>query len=658
MAWKNRMIQHCCVVSMCRTYFHKSSLVLNQFCFVPRRKFRSQTSNNMDRWKSRGEKSQRRVREEKGRRKKRKSQKKVDAGVRKGRKVASHFVFPMFWKVSSLKRRVRSHLARREMKNCTPLWREAHFEVKMYKTHQVRSTCWSSAVERMHAVVAQSTFASQKCSNLGPWTTWTWQHPKRSNFARLPQFWTCTTSNTKRFTLPSNMESWVQSWRPRTNAFCDFPLHLCKVLRLPRESDAKSYEVLHLSRKIILANLKIWCSKMIQNATFSGNQRPNLLTSLMNMSLVLRLPRDMHLWSSLQIFLKCPTHAIVFGHARKPTRFAHSWQGAEFCAPATQKPHLNLQKWSGHVAFLKFWFGNLLRAPMACTQLPRMVREWCALYILIWKFASRRNSVHFFDITTSKSAPNLVCFVHFDLKFASRRNSVHFFDIRTSKSAPSLVCFVHFDLEFASRHNGVHFFDIRTSKSAPNLVCFVHFDLEFASHHNSVHFFDITTSKSAPSLVCFDVLCTFWLGICFAPQRRALFRHYNFQKCSEPGVLAHFDLEFASHHNGVQFFISHLARWHRTRQFSEPTFRPSGATNHCKKSSDLWLFYLFAHLHLLSSGSFSSLIFSLLCFSSLLFSSPLLSSPLLSSLLFSSLLFSDSSHLCFPICPYGRNFDF
>jgi len=33
-----------------------------------------------------------------------------------------------------------------------------------------------------------------------------WQHQKRSNSARLP----------------SKMESWVQSWRPRTNAFCDF----------------------------------------------------------------------------------------------------------------------------------------------------------------------------------------------------------------------------------------------------------------------------------------------------------------------------------------------------------------------------------------------------------------------------------------------------
>ena len=38
----------------------------------------------------------------------------------------------------------------------------------------------------------------------------------------------------------------------------------------------------------------------------------------------------------------------------------------------------------------------------------------------------------------------------------------------------------------------------------------------------------------------------------------------------------------ASRHNGVQFFISHLASWLRTRRSSEPTFRPSGATNHWK----------------------------------------------------------------------------
>ena len=38
----------------------------------------------------------------------------------------------------------------------------------------------------------------------------------------------------------------------------------------------------------------------------------------------------------------------------------------------------------------------------------------------------------------------------------------------------------------------------------------------------------------------------------------------------------------ASRHNGVHFSISHLASWLRTRRFSEPTFRPSGATNHWK----------------------------------------------------------------------------
>ena len=100
----------------------------------------------------------------------------------------------------------------------------------------------------------------------------------------------------------------------------------------------------------------------------------------------------------------------------------------------------------------------------------------------------------------------------------------------------------------ASRHNGVHFFDIATSKRGPELVCFVHFELE----------------------------------MCSAPQRRALFRHRNFQKWSERGFFLAFSLANVVRHNGVQLFISHLASWLRTRRFSEPTFRPSGATNHRK----------------------------------------------------------------------------
>ena len=75
------------------------------------------------------------------------------------------FVAPEGRKVGSLKRRVRSQLARGEMKNCTPLWREAHFQVKMYKTHHVRTTFGSWDVAKAHAVVARSTFPSQNAQS-------------------------------------------------------------------------------------------------------------------------------------------------------------------------------------------------------------------------------------------------------------------------------------------------------------------------------------------------------------------------------------------------------------------------------------------------------------------------------------------------------------
>ena len=154
--------------------------------------------------------------------------------------------------------------------------------------------------------------------------------------------------------------------------------------------------------------------------------------------------------------------------------------------------------------------------------------------------------------------------------------------------------------------------------------------------------------------------------MCFAAQRHALFRHLSFQKWSEHGVLCTFWLgnvlrattactfstsqlpkvvrqwcalyiltsKCASRHNGVQFFISHLASWLRTRRFSEPTFRPSGASNHWKNTV-FRDFPTFSHLHLLSSDSFSS--------------------TLLSSNLFSSLCLC---HTLLFICPYCRKLDF
>ena len=88
-----------------------------------------------------------------------------------------------------------------------------------------------------------------------------------------------------------------------------------------------------------------------------------------------------------------------------------------------------------------------------------------------------------------------------------------------------------------------------------------------------------------------------------------------------PGVLYIWTCKCASRHNGVQFFISHLASWLRTRCFSEPTFRPSGAPNHWKNTvfrdfptfSRICIFFL---LTLLSSNLSLLSASSLLCFSS------------------------------------------
>ena len=169
----------------------------------------------------------------------------------------------------------------------------------------------------------------------------------------------------------------------------------------------------------------------------------------------------------------------------------------------------------------------MLRTTTACTfstsQLPKVVRQWCVLYIL------------------------------------------------TSKCA--------------SRHNGVHFFNISTAKRGPNLVCFVHFDLE----------------------MCFATMaCTFSTSQLPKVVRTWCVLYILTWKC-------------ASRHNGVQFFISRLASWLRTRRFSEPTFRPSGATNQWKNTV-FRDFPTFSRIYIFFLLTLSLLLFFLLIF---LFSLPL-----------------------------------
>ena len=106
-----------------------------------RRKFRSQTSDNMDRWKGRAGKSQRREeKKNEDQRKERVRGKKIQVCEKVGKSRNAMFfqcfVAPEGRKVGSLKRRVR----RCDLKSCTPLWREAHFEVKSVKNWRSQTT--------------------------------------------------------------------------------------------------------------------------------------------------------------------------------------------------------------------------------------------------------------------------------------------------------------------------------------------------------------------------------------------------------------------------------------------------------------------------------------------------------------------------------------
>ena len=159
----------------------------------------------------------------------------------------------------------------------------------------------------------------------------------------------------------------------------------------------------------------------------SGIQRPDLLTSLMNMSLVLRLPCEMHLCISLQILCQCPAS---FWTCYKTLTFCSLLARCRIPRACHAKRHLNVQKWSEHVVFFTFWLGmcfapqqrtlfrhlnfqkcseadvlstfwlrNVLRATTACTfstsQLPKVVRRWCVWYILTWKRACATTACNF-----------------------------------------------------------------------------------------------------------------------------------------------------------------------------------------------------------------------------------------------------------------------
>ena len=82
----------------------------------------------------------------------------------------------------------------------------------------------------------------------------------------------------------------------------------------------------------------------------------------------------------------------------------------------------------------------------------------------------------------------------------------------------------------ASRHSGVPFLDIGTSKSGPRMWSFTHFDLQ----------------------------------MCFAPQRRAIFEHQNFQNGSANVVFCAFWLANVLRATAAcHFWTAELPKWLR-----------------------------------------------------------------------------------------------
>ena len=130
------------------------------------------------------------------------------------------------------------------------------------------------------------------------------------------------------------MRGWVQSWRPRTDAFCYFSSPVSKVLRLPRKSDARSYKVLHLSHN--------------QNATTLRKSTPGS-PNISDEHVSCTAPTVRH--ASLRILDKCPTPAIVLGNATKPSSFAHSLSKWAIPCACHAKWHLSVHKCSVPVIF-------------------------------------------------------------------------------------------------------------------------------------------------------------------------------------------------------------------------------------------------------------------------------------------------------------------
>ena len=132
------------------------------------------------------------------------------------------------------------------------------------------------------------------------------------------------------------------------------------------------------------------------------------------------------------------------------------------CTFSTSELLKVIREWC--ILYILIWLRATTAYTFSTSQLPKVVRTWCVLCILTSKCASRHSGVHFFDIAPSKSGPRMMCFVHSDLEmcFAPQRRA--FFRHRNfqkwSKVVRSWCVLYILTWKYESRYNGVHFFDI------------------------------------------------------------------------------------------------------------------------------------------------------------------------------------------------------
>ena len=252
---------------------------------------------------------------------------------------------------------------------------------------------------------------------------WTWQHEKRGKSARHLQFLNLTTSKTKQFCETSSiskchikneaiLRDFLQKCKVECRADGLVPVRFAIFQSMCLKYCARHEKVRPRHTKCCTCHANRLSTSeylMLQN-TALWNQRPGLLTSLMNMSLVLRhFSRVPHLPSFLKL-LQNPHVFLIFDKVHNPLRLPCettserrkvvrarqlltllTWKCASRPFSTSQ-----LQKCSESAVLCTFWLGNVLRATTACTfstsQLPKVVRDHQFLTVLTSKCDSRHTA--------------------------------------------------------------------------------------------------------------------------------------------------------------------------------------------------------------------------------------------------------------------------